>query len=127
MKMAIGLVFLFGLVGCIRTDHLLLTDHPFSPVADTHPITVFSDPPSQPYTKIAVLKAKQGGGFPSWEDLRESLTKEARAVGADGIIELRMGGELSGAVVGGGPTNSPTVGGMGQYKVLTGIAIKFNQ
>ena len=125
MKIVILFIGLILVAGCIRTDHLLLTDQPVHPVSETHPIQFFADPPTRAYLKIAVVQAGPGGGRPSWEELREALIVEARVVGADGIMELRMGGEMSGGVYGGGTANFPIVGGVSSRKVLTGTAIKF--
>jgi len=122
MKIVILCLGMMLLAGCIRTDHLLLTDHAVVPVSENHPIQFFVEPPTRPYTRIAIVEAKRGR---KWEDLREALKEEARVVGADGIMDLRMGGEISGGVYGGGAGNAPIVGSVSNRKVLTGTAIKF--
>ena len=82
MKILILVLGLILLAGCIRTDHLLLTDQPVIPVSDTHPIVFFSKPPERSYIKIAIVEAKRAR---KWEDLREALKQEARSIGADAV------------------------------------------
>jgi hypothetical protein len=118
--------FVFVLsVGCTESDHLLLIDQPLAPKAETYPIQIFADPPPVPYTKIAILEAKESMWWATWNELRDILKGQARALGADALMDLKMGANLSGAIAGGGVLNTPIIGMTEQVKVLTGTAIKF--
>ena len=99
-------------------DHVRLTSHNYVPIPDTQKIEVIDGAPTKPYERIAKLEAKQGGMFTTYEDLRQDLLEEARALGADAVMDLQMGGYMAGGAYRG-------TGGVGEYKLLTAVAIKF--
>lgn len=107
----------------VNTDHLLLTTHPVSTVPDTHSIEILTDSPARSYRKLAQLEATEYMGA-TWEDMRAALVEEARKVGADAIMDLKMGGERKEVLLGG--RGDRELRGTSQlYKTLTGIAIRY--
>ena len=124
------------LTSCTQTDHLLLIDTALAPLADTVPIRVFADHPGIPYSVVAMVEARQGANFASWDDLRTDLIEEARSLGADGLMNLAPELGYSGNVQFNQGTEYGTGSGVGfnatgigvpvHHKVLTGVAIKLH-
>lgn len=78
------IVAVIGLAGCSGIETIKLTNQKFPPTsADS--VRVYTVPPTQPYTEIAILKSDK---YDADEEakLLEKMKKDAAELGADGLI-----------------------------------------
>ena len=103
-------IICFSLIisGCMSTDHLLLIEKAFPETPQGQKIEILMERPSRPFIEIAIVEAK-GRRRTKWNELREGLREEARSIGADAVIDLKMGGQQRGGIVGTSGMESGTV------------------
>ena len=122
LHVGLSAVLAATLSACIKTDHLLLGQDRYPPRPEHSPVEFLADLPSRPFTKIAMVEAVGRSTYTAWEELREALGEEAGKIGADAVMELKMGGNLVGALAGG---PGFVGGGVGERNKLTGVAIRY--
>ena len=72
-------------LGCVNTSVQQL-DHTVRPVRSVDSVSLLLEKPEQPYTVIAVIDAKTGTVFDSFDDLREEIAAEAAKLGGEAVI-----------------------------------------
>lgn len=71
--------------GCVSTNvHRL--DDTVRPAREPGTVEVLSEAPQRPYTVIAVIEAKSGAVFDSFDDLRDAMRAKAAGLGGDAVI-----------------------------------------
>jgi len=72
-------------LGCVNTSvqHL---DQSVRQARSVDSVSLLLDKPEQPYTVIAVIDAKTGTVFDSFDDLREEIIVEAAKLGGEAVI-----------------------------------------
>jgi hypothetical protein len=120
----LSLVFAVSLSSCITTDHLFLGNERFAPRTDPATIEFLADAPPKPFVKIAMVEAVGRSSSTSWEEIRAALGEEAAKIGADAVMELSMGSNIVGGVVG---NRGMASGGVGERRKLTGVAIRYKE
>ena len=132
MRKILFLVILLGwlgLIGCsnVQTEHVLLEGATYSGYSSNHKVTILSEPPQKPFTKIAKLQATAEEPT-SEEELRAGLMEEARRVGADAIIDVELEEKewkYQMPIVGPGGGVTGGVQNKGKLAIMKGIAIKY--
>ena len=72
-------------LGCVNTSVQQL-DHTVRQVRSVDSVGLLLEKPEQPYTVIAVIDAKTGTVFDSFDDLREEIVAEAARLGGEAVI-----------------------------------------
>lgn len=72
-------------VGCVSTQVQRLDDT-VRPAREPGTVEVLSEAPQRLYTVIAVIEAKSGAVFDSFDDLRHQMRVEAARLGGDAVI-----------------------------------------
>ncbi len=112
------------LSGCVDTDHLLLTQSPPARILAKGPIIVLDAPPTRPYVKIAMIQTTETGqGYASFETLRRELLARATELDADAVMDLTVGSETGGSVM--GAPRIGLMGSVGAIKQLRAVAIRY--
>jgi hypothetical protein len=110
-----------ALHGCGPRDGVLLvSDHLYLDTSrvpcghDQARIQILQKPPDRTYTRVAYLEAFTtfiGRTEVTWQDLRQELCRQAGLVGADAIIDLRVGSQPVSREVTVGPLEAAARGG----------------
>jgi hypothetical protein len=95
MKYAVLGLFVLVLVGCTATsDVMRLDDTAREPVKESD-VAVLVEEPARAYSVIAMVEVSDQGWDLSLEELKQSMVKEAAALGGDAVI-VGMGSSQSG-------------------------------
>lgn len=121
--MLLGLSLILG--GCVNTDHLVLTQTPPARITAKGPVVILDAPPTRPFIKLAMVEASETGrgSGATWEELRAALIEKAEQLNADAVMDLTVGSETSGGMV--GTPRMGLVGSVGSVKQLRAIAIRY--
>jgi hypothetical protein len=71
--------------GCVSTNVQRLDDT-VRPAREPATVEVLPEAPQRSYTVIAVIEAKSGAVFDSFDDLRDEMRAEAARLGGDAVI-----------------------------------------
>jgi hypothetical protein len=71
--------------GCVSTN-VQRFDDTVRPAREPGAVEVLTETPERRYTVIAVIEAKSGAVFDSFDDLRKEMREEAARLGGDAVI-----------------------------------------
>lgn len=112
------------LSGCVDTDHLLLTQSPPARITAKGPIVILDAAPTRPFIKLAMVQAVETAqGYATYETLRRELLTRAADLDADAVMDLTVGSDTSGAMI--GTPQMGLMGSVGSVKQLRAIAIRY--
>jgi hypothetical protein len=80
------LMFFLSIVGCSTTSDVMRLDKTVRAPTPLSDVAVLVEEPSHPYSVIAMVEVSDQGWDLSLEELKQSMLKEAAALGGDAVI-----------------------------------------
>ena len=86
MRGAALLMLVLAIVGCTTTSDVMRLDETARAPTPLSDVAVLVEDPSRPYSVIAMVEVSDQGWNLSLEELKQSMLKEAAALGGDAVI-----------------------------------------
>ena len=99
MRYLMLLLFVLATVSCAATSDVMRLDNTVRVPTQLSEVVVLVENPSRPYSVIAMVEISDQGWGLSLEELKQSMLKQAAALGGDAVIVGMGTSQSSGSVI----------------------------